>query len=253
MEENNRKGPGIFYAVTGVATLVVAIIGATFAFFAASATDNTNITGDIASAGGVTVVAAPVTATGTDLVPLNVTANEGKNDEGDFVDTVEQLEAALTADETCVDDNGNNVCQIYKITVKNLSTTSTITTRGYLTLAGTGSTNLKWQLLDSTYATDGAAPEYATIVPQDTRGNLTVGGNSIATVGGAIGEGTAISSNVLGAEDDIEYYVMVWLEETGTEQQDEDAEGSFLGTVFFTAVDASGDETGITASFASAL
>ena len=37
MEENNRKGPGVFYAVMGVATLVVAIIGATFAFFSASA------------------------------------------------------------------------------------------------------------------------------------------------------------------------------------------------------------------------
>ena len=35
MENNN--GRGIFYGVIGVATLVVAIIGATFAFFAASA------------------------------------------------------------------------------------------------------------------------------------------------------------------------------------------------------------------------
>ena len=40
MEENNRKGPGIFYAVVGVATLVVAIIGATFAYFSASATNS---------------------------------------------------------------------------------------------------------------------------------------------------------------------------------------------------------------------
>lgn len=38
MEENNRKGPGVFYAVVGVATLVVAIIGATFAYFSAQAT-----------------------------------------------------------------------------------------------------------------------------------------------------------------------------------------------------------------------
>ena len=38
MEENNRKGPGVFYAVMGVATLVVAIIGATFAYFSAAAT-----------------------------------------------------------------------------------------------------------------------------------------------------------------------------------------------------------------------
>ena len=36
MENENRKGPGVFYAVVGVATLVVAIIGATFAFFSAS-------------------------------------------------------------------------------------------------------------------------------------------------------------------------------------------------------------------------
>lgn len=36
MEENQRKGPGVFYAVVGVATLVVAIIGATFAYFSAS-------------------------------------------------------------------------------------------------------------------------------------------------------------------------------------------------------------------------
>ena len=38
MEENNRKGPGVFYAVVGVATLVVAIIGATFAYFTATVT-----------------------------------------------------------------------------------------------------------------------------------------------------------------------------------------------------------------------
>ena len=38
MENNN--GRGIFYGVIGVATLVVAIIGATFAYFSASITSN---------------------------------------------------------------------------------------------------------------------------------------------------------------------------------------------------------------------
>ena len=32
----NKNGQGIFYGVIGVATLVVAIIGATFAYFSAS-------------------------------------------------------------------------------------------------------------------------------------------------------------------------------------------------------------------------
>ena len=43
--EENRKGPGVFYAVVGVATLVVAIIGATFAYFSASAQAETPVTG----------------------------------------------------------------------------------------------------------------------------------------------------------------------------------------------------------------
>ena len=36
----NKNGQGIFYGVIGVATLVVAIIGATFAYFNAAATTN---------------------------------------------------------------------------------------------------------------------------------------------------------------------------------------------------------------------
>ena len=43
MEENNRKGPGVFYAVVGVATLVVAIIGATFAYFSAQASTGAEV------------------------------------------------------------------------------------------------------------------------------------------------------------------------------------------------------------------
>lgn len=50
MKENNKNnGRGIFYGVIGVATLVVAIIGATFAYFTASATAVNNITGNMAT------------------------------------------------------------------------------------------------------------------------------------------------------------------------------------------------------------
>ena len=46
-EEKKNNGRGIFYGVIGVATLVVAIIGATFAYFTATGTDNGTITGNI--------------------------------------------------------------------------------------------------------------------------------------------------------------------------------------------------------------
>lgn len=37
MMEENKKGANTLYAVIGIATLVVAIIGATFAYFSATA------------------------------------------------------------------------------------------------------------------------------------------------------------------------------------------------------------------------
>ena len=49
----NKNGQGIFYGVIGVATLVVAIIGATFAYFSASVTGNgDNIEGNTANVAG---------------------------------------------------------------------------------------------------------------------------------------------------------------------------------------------------------
>ena len=59
MNENNN-GRGLFYGVIGVATLIVAIIGATFAYFSVSASITNN--SDIA---GSTVELSDTTITGT--------------------------------------------------------------------------------------------------------------------------------------------------------------------------------------------
>ena len=106
--EENRKGPGVFYAVVGVATLVVAIIGATFAYFSASAQAETEITGgtnnDLASA--LSVKVTRVNFTGVDasisdnLVPAKLDA------------TTEGVNKALTA--KCV-NSGYTGCHVWKI------------------------------------------------------------------------------------------------------------------------------------------
>ena len=59
MNENNN-GRGLFYGVIGVATLIVAIIGATFAYFSVSANIANN--SDIA---GSTVELSDTTIAGT--------------------------------------------------------------------------------------------------------------------------------------------------------------------------------------------
>lgn len=119
MEENNRKGPGIFYAVMGVATLVVAIIGATFAFFSAQATTEytDDITGqtnaDLAAALKLKVERVNKTvdkATSIDLVPTDI---DGTNEAS--------VSAAVAA--KC-EANGYTGCHLYRITATTEQTVS---------------------------------------------------------------------------------------------------------------------------------
>ena len=256
MEENKRKGPGIFYAVVGVATLVVAIIGATFAFFSANASAQIP-EGSTAAAGGVDLKVTPVTNTNTNLVPLNLRLNDTAG-----VDKVDQFAPAM--EKGCVDENGNNVCQVYRIVVSNKSTTSSIQIRGTLKLTSDAS-NMYWRLIDAedngTTMTSGSKVAYSTDIKATdagATGDLTVGGNSKATLNGTIGTGPAVSSHTLGytsADNSATYYVVIWLEEMGTAQEGGDGQTSadagktFSGSVLFSAVDANGNNTGITASF----
>lgn len=106
----NRNGRGIFLGVVSVATLIVAIIGATFAYFSASVSTNYNnaITGgtldNLSSAFSLTVDRVPLgtAVSGDALVPTDISESV-KTD----------IEAALKAH--CVDD-GYTGCHLYKIT-----------------------------------------------------------------------------------------------------------------------------------------
>jgi len=249
MKEKNKKSSSIFYAVTGIITLVIAIIGSTVAFFAANNTAAI-AQGTTAAAGGVGLTVTPITATNTNLIPLNLRTGDTAG-----VDTFDQFAPAMAAG--CVDENGNNVCQVYRIVVTNNSTTSTITIRGQLTLTSTAK-NMYWRLISATddgaatpKMTGGSKVDYSTDVLATStggRGNLTVGGNS-RNQAGSLGNGAGVASHTLGTEASATYYVVIWLEEMGQAQQTDDASKEFSGTVFFSAVDANGDNTGITASF----
>jgi len=106
MNERNN-GKGIFYGVIGVATLVVAIIGATFAYFTASASNNNVITGNMATVS-------------LDLAVSKVTTvDETKGGMIPMSNTMVEIAVNKAANDVCVDDNGNAVCQIYAITLTN--------------------------------------------------------------------------------------------------------------------------------------
>lgn len=207
MENNNGKG--IFYGVIGVATLVVAIIGATFAYFTATASNNNTIAGNAATVGLKVAVEKVTTQATGDLIPL---------DQESPVEGTPQLPLALKAAQSCVDDNDNTVCQVYKITVTN-NGNSTAVLSGTLTITGATFQNLKWTTLDdaTTYSDGTINPISATQLE-----------DSVSLNGSASKE----------------YFIAIWIEETGAPQNDND-KGSFTGTVSFNT--AGGD--GVTATF----
>lgn len=198
----NRNGQGIFYGVIGVATLVVAIIGATFAYFSAAGnTDSTTITGTTGSGGGLSLTVTDLTTTATGaLVPQKATA----------------LQSALTGTggKSCVDGNGNTVCKVYSIVVGNTGTSSVATTGTLNLSAGTANTNMHWALLDS-----------QTAVP--------TGGVTAKAAGSAQSIANPTLDPAGGTAPSKTYYVVVWLEETDAQQDANDAGQSFTGTVTF--------------------
>lgn len=214
-DENNRKGPGVFYAVIGVATLVVAIIGATFAFFTATATNDNTVTGEAATAGLTLAVEKVSTDASGGLIPISETL----------------LDKALKGDtasgsKMCLDKDSNTVCQVYKITVTNTGT-APARLDGTLTLTAAGYTNLKWANvnLNEGLTTD-AIP-------------TTVGTNLNASTVKAI-----TSNELYTASAKKYYYVMVYINETNASQNDTD-KGSFTGVVTFNTAGG----TGTTATF----
>lgn len=211
--EENRKGPGIFYAVVGVATLVVAIIGATFAYFSATAPENTDtVKGQTATAANITLAVEQVSPTTENL----------KGTQGRMLplDTA-KLGTALT--KNCVDDNGYVACQVYKVTVSNGTGGDPVRTSTSVQLINGTIANLRWQKATSATAVDS--------------GFSAVDTHTSAT------ELASNTDGINGGESDV-YYFVVWLENQETDQSASDAGKTFTGTVSVNMVGLDGKPAG---------
>lgn len=218
--ENNGKG--IFYGVIGVATLIVAIIGATFAYFTATASNNA-VTGTAAQAGLELKVEQTSTGTG-DMVPQ-------------LTSTIANAVTG-TDSKSCVDGNGNTVCKVYSVTLTNTGS-SAVTVSGTIAFAGGTYTNLKWGKADaatgftatnSNYVAMGTTPVTNIIDPTDT--------TKVTTLQATGQEGNSIT-----------FYIVVYIDETGSKQDDTDT-GTFTGTITFNSASADGTSTnGLTSTF----
>lgn len=210
MNENNN-GRGLFYGVIGVATLIVAIIGATFAWFSVNANIANN--SDIA---GSTVELSDTTITGTltretpstvSMVPLKT----------------EDLQKGITGEggQKCIDANGAKVCDIYTLTINNTSN-APVSLAGNLTITATDMADLRWSLLESTTSATGATAK-------------------------EVSDTVIVANELLAAKTGTKtYHFVIWFNETELNQNTQ-AGKSYTGKVTFAA--ANGGK--ITAQFSS--
>ena len=150
-EQKKNNGKGVFYGVIAVATLIVAIIGATFAYFTASANSSADALQATAAhvevnyLEGRQLVATNLIPSSAEVVALayaRPTAYEmnvanGCSHKQDVTEANPESTTVATAWENCnqgtspvstgdvgtkcVDDNGYYVCAVYQFTVTNTS------------------------------------------------------------------------------------------------------------------------------------
>ena len=118
----NKKGNGIFLGIVSVATLIVAIIGATFAYFSATTESNTDAVNLTAYEFKLSLSVSPIYPEGASaLIPLNPdtvipNAPEANN--------TNLLYALNEAKKKCIDDQGLQVCALYQVTIENQAVNS---------------------------------------------------------------------------------------------------------------------------------
>ena len=231
----NSKGRGIFLGVVSVATLIVAIIGATFAWFSASVgtgENDVNLTAYQFDA-KLTVERVFPTAeiASKKIIPFvpDKVLREGLENE-----TNNMNYALNEATNKCVDSSGYLVCSLYKITVTNngsdaieldgtVTTIETTKTETGTTLTANGA--LKAQIISYadgkyTYTHDLSK---ALALPNTGESGKLIMDKATLTVGATPAANTA------------ELYVLVWLNDS-TENQSSMMGASYKGQFIFSAV-----------------
>ena len=230
----NKNGQGIFYGVIGVATLIVAIIGATFAYFSASTTGGAeNLQGQTlgGTEGGVLsltvekIAFSSTDATSLDLVPTNITTANAQN----AVTAKCESTSGVAGDSTKYTG-----CHLYRI----VATAGSDIAGADLKLAtfapvATVKTDYNYAIWSTTDAAT------ATTYTLGTNVSAATGSGEVASASPK----TVFTSQAMTKNTPIVYYMLVWVADDNAVQNggdDNDATGSYSGTL---SLEASGGST----------
>lgn len=115
--KNDNRGRDIFMGVVAVATLIVAIVGATLAYFSITASSNEGVVNATAAIISIEYNdGQQVTAQADELIPsvFNVVQSVYETNVKDS----EVAEDVTTIGNTCIDSNSRQVCSAYRFTIR---------------------------------------------------------------------------------------------------------------------------------------
>ena len=170
--------------------LVIGVIGYTYSFLTATVTNSVTIKGEVESLNLSLTVTKLAPTTNAGLVPQL----------DDYITS-----AVIGRNGSCVDDNNSNVCQVYKINLKN-NGGSSVYVKGTLRLNAQANPNLKWAIISGT-----TEPTLVSSVNSHSYKILT-------------------ENELYNGGESKDYYIVLWISETGMFQADK---GIFNGVVKF--------------------
>lgn len=281
IETNQDNGRGIFYAVIGVATLVITLIGATFAYLTASTNSDP---GAVTATGAKISLGYSDVKTGlkTNLIPIDTDLSNFAKTKYKDPSTEEEYYFSGINVEDCRDVNKNNICSVYQFTISNPESadkvaqyvyasfevvTNTFENLHFAVFKGTDQEikeNLGYTLGTSDVAITALTEDYEkTGDPNKTytkdeddaeRKHVIANKGDLVVAKTKIGKRETASKPVvtfdfnnqlnqlLDDKESMTYTIILWVDEINS-AQDGDQSASFQGTVKFTT---EGNSTGVT-------
>ncbi len=206
---DETKGRDIFLGVIGVLTLVVAIVGATFAYFSTqvnSAEDAVNLN-SYQFATSMSFRAVYPTGDYKKLIPL-----DSKNTGG--AESTTYLDKALS--QGCVDAKGYQVCAVYEATLNNtadevvLSPSLSVSTNEFVVESGSESSSNVYALLATA---NGSETNPTAFTYERNNATNVIAASNPLTLNGS-------STVTLGKDTTAKYYLILWLENVDGSQPD---------------------------------
>lgn len=249
----NKNGNGIFLGVVSVATLIVAIIGATFAYFSASTQSEENAVDVGAYEFKLSLSMNQIYPEGvspTGLIPLKP---DFVIDGAEAPNNTNLLYALNVARNKCVDDNGLQVCALYQVSIENQATNPVTLSGTIKTTSNTPATtegeersgflNLTYQALVGNHEEFTLEKNPDFLAPVTLESEVSENGVKIADInipGATVNEETGELVNGIGTS-----YILIYLNDNGDQSAEMGAR--FTGQVVYSS--GSGVGTELTGTF----